>query len=384
MVGLSNLSVYIKGQGIVKTNVAWKNGIITAIGDDCGPLTPPRGLHLPNDFRGILVPGFLDEHIHGAAGADTMDGLRGIAKMANALPKEGTTAFLATTMTQSVDRTEAVLADIATYAQKKGRGAVLLGAHMEGPFLSPDYIGAQNPAYLATYTPEIWARFVKAADGYIKLVSLAPEMAGNAELLQALRAQNIAACAGHTNATFAQVAQASVRGLSGITHTFNAQSPFRHREAGVAGAALLIDSLCCEVIADLLHVSVPALRLLVKSKPKDKLILITDAMRQKGLSDGISELGGQKVYVQNGEARLADGTLAGSTLRMNQAVKNLVESAGVSFTDAIDAATFNPARHLGLTDRGQIGVGFCADFTALDHDYRVLFTIVGGKVVYQA
>lgn len=383
MTGFSNISVYIKGQGIVKTNVAWEEDTIRALGEDCGKITPPKGLDLPEDFNGILVPGFIDEHVHGAAGADTMDGAHALSKIANALPKEGTTSFLATTMTAEPQETCRVLRDIASYCAKKGRGASLLGAHMEGPFLSCDYIGAQNGAYLEHYTPEALLSYVNASQNHIKLMSFAPEAEGGTELLQDLRAQGIRACAGHTAATFAQIAQSAVRGLSGITHTFNAQSPFHHREAGCVGAALLIDSLYCEVIADLLHVSVPALRLLFKSKPKDKVILITDAMRQKGLPDGISELGGQTVYVKNGEARLADGTLAGSTLKMNVAIKNIVQKAGVPFTDAIDYASFNPARHLGLTDRGQIAKGLRPDFCALDHDFNVLFTIVGGKVVYQ-
>ncbi len=383
MTGFSNISAYIKGQGIVKTNIAWKGDTICAIGEDCGKITPPKGLDLPEDFNGILVPGFIDEHIHGAVGADTMDGARALSKMANALPKEGTTSFLATTMTASEKETCRVLSDIASYCAKKGRGASLLGAHMEGPFLCPKYIGAQNGAYLAQYQPQTLLHYVNASKNHVRLMSLAPEIEGGTELLQDLRAQDIRACAGHTGATFAQIAQGAVRGLSGITHTFNAQSPLHHREAGCVGAALLIDSLYCEVIADLLHVSIPALRLLCKSKPKDKIILITDAMRQKGLPDGISELGGQTVYVKNGEARLENGTLAGSTLQMNVAIKNIVEKAGVPFTDAIDYASFNPARHLGLSDRGQIAKGFRADFCALDHDYNVLFTIVGGKVVYQ-
>ncbi len=383
MTGFSNVSVYIKGQGIVKTDLAWKKDTIVSIEKTDASLSLPKGLTLADDFDGIIVPGFIDEHIHGAAGADTMDGARALAKMAKALPAEGTTSFLATTMTQDVETTARVLADIGTYLSKKQKGASLVGAHMEGPFLSKKYIGAQDPVKIATYSPELLAKFVHASQDSVKLMSFAPEIDGGAELLQDLRARDIRASAGHTGATFDQIASASVRGLSALTHTFNAQSPLHHREAGCVGAGLLIDSLYCEVIADLLHVSVPALRLLFQSKPKDKVILITDAMRQKGLPDGISELGGQKVIVKNGEARLEDGTLAGSTLRMNVAVKNAVKGAGVALTDALDYASFNPAQHLGLYDRGQIAVGKRADFCALDHDFNVLFTIVGGKVVYQ-
>ncbi len=383
MTGFSNVSVYIKGQGIVKTDLAWKKDTIVSTERSDTPLKTPKGLDLPDSFDGIIVPGFIDEHIHGAAGADTMDGFRAFSKMAKALPKEGTTSFLATTMTQSDAQTTRILSEIADYCSKKRSGASLVGVHMEGPFLSEKYIGAQNPAHLARYSPDLLDRWIQASQNTVKLMSFAPEIDGGTELLQDLRSRSICASAGHTAATFDQIAAASVRGLTALTHTFNAQSPLHHREAGCVGAGLLIDSLYCEVIADLLHVSAPALRLLFRSKSKDKVILITDAMRQKGLPDGISELGGQKVIVKNGEARLEDGTLAGSTLRMNTAVKNVVQSAGVALTDALDYASFNPAQHLGLYDRGQIAVGKRADFCALDHDFNVLFTIVAGKVVYQ-
>ena len=173
-------------------------------------------------------------------------------------------------------------------------------------------------------------------------------------------------------------------GAVGITHTYNAQSPLHHRDIGTVGAALLLDDLQTEIIADTIHVSVPAIKLLVKNKPKEKITLITDAMRAKGMPDGESELGGQKVFVKNGEARLADGTLAGSVLKMNVAVKNMVEKVGVSFTDAIDFATKNPARMMGLSDKkGSIKVGKDADFAVLDKDFNVLMTIRAGKVIYK-
>jgi N-acetylglucosamine-6-phosphate deacetylase len=178
--------------------------------------------------------------------------------------------------------------------------------------------------------------------------------------------------------------EAVAHGLKNVTHTYNAQSPLHHREIGVVGSALLLDELHTELIADEIHVSVPAMQVLLKNKPKNKVILVTDSMRAKGVEEGISEIGGQKVIVKNGEARLENGTLAGSVLKMNIAIKNLVEDLGVSLTDAIDYATINPAKALGVEkDLGSIAVGKKASFTVLDKKYNVVMTIVNGNIVYK-
>ena len=174
-------------------------------------------------------------------------------------------------------------------------------------------------------------------------------------------------------------------GATNVTHTYNAQSPLHHREIGVVGSALLLEDLYCELICDTIHVSVPAMQLLVKNKRADKLALITDAMRAKGLADGVSELGGQTVYVKGGEARLADGTLAGSVLRMNRALQNMVEKVGVPLTQAVDYCTINPARTLKMeNEAGSIAEGKRADFAVLNDKFDVLYTVRDGKIIYKA
>ena len=214
------------------------------------------------------------------------------------------------------------------------------------------------------------------------MVTLAPEEDGGEMLIRLLKEEGITVSAGHSGATVDQIEAAEKCGLSCITHTFNAQSPLHHRQAGVVGAALLNDGLYCEVIADAVHVSVPALKLLIKSKPAEKLILITDAMRAKVAAEGVSELGGQTVYVNDGQARLKDGSLAGSVLKMNVAVKNLVEKCGAPVEYALDCASYNPACNLGLQEEyGSIRCGAAADFTLLDGKFNVVTTVVGGEVV---
>lgn len=380
MKGLKNVTAYVAGKGLVKTDIAFEDGKIVAIGklDDVEPIF---------DTDGVVLPGFIDEHIHGAGGADAMDGTeQALQTISEYVAKEGTTGFLATTMTQSPENIGKALKNVKTVREKgEYKGAEILGVHLEGPFISPKHVGAQPLEYVAKPAPETFDKYNEISGGNIKVVTLAPEVEGGLDLVEHLAKIGVVASIGHTGAKFSDVEAAVAAGATNVTHTYNAQTPLHHREAGVVGAAMLIDELNCEMICDTIHVSVPAIKIFVKNKPHDKFTLITDAMRAKGMPDGLSELGGQQVFVKNGEARLSDGTLAGSVLKMNVAVKNLVEKVGVSFTDAVDFASANPAKNLGLYDeRGSIEVGKRADFAVMDKDYNILYTVIGGKVVYKA
>lgn len=380
MKGLKNVTAYVAGKGLVKTDIAFEDGKIVAIGklDDVEPIF---------DTDGVVLPGFIDEHIHGAGGADAMDGTeQALQTISEYVAKEGTTGFLATTMTQSPENIGKALKNVKTVREKgEYKGAEILGVHLEGPFISPKHVGAQPLEYVAKPAPETFDKYNEISGWNIKVVTLAPEVEGGLDLVKHLAKIGVVASIGHTGAKFSDVEAAVAAGATNVTHTYNAQTPLHHREAGVVGAAMLIDELNCEMICDTIHVSVPAIKIFVKNKPHDKFTLITDAMRAKGMPDGLSELGGQQVFVKNGEARLSDGTLAGSVLKMNVAVKNLVEKVGVSFTDAVDFASANPAKNLGLYDeRGSIEVGKRADFAVMDKDYNILCTVIGGKVVYKA
>lgn len=379
MEGFKNVRAYVEGQGVITTDIEIENGRITRIGK-----SEKNGL--TREIGGILLPGFIDQHVHGAGGADAMDATESaLQTISSKLAEEGTTAFLATTMTQSKKNISAALGTVAE-VRAKGvfSGAEILGVHLEGPFISLKHVGAQPIEYVAEPDAAVFDEYMKLSGNSIRMVTLAPEVKGGIELISHLKNRGVAASVGHTDATYADVVCAVKAGAGNVTHTYNAQKGLHHREIGVVGAAMLLDELNCELICDLIHVSAPAVKLVIKNKPRDKVTLITDAMRAKGLPDGLSELGGQQVFVKNGEARLKDGTLAGSVLRMNVAVKNLVEKVGVNFTDAVDFATANPAKNLRVyNERGSIAVGKRADFTVLDESFNVLLTVVNGKTVYK-
>ena len=381
MNGFINANVYVSGKGIIKTNLGIENGKIAYIGENQNMIIKPY----PYASNQVIVAGFIDEHIHGAGGFDAMDGsvdaLHGIA---NAIAKEGTTSFLATTMTQSEQNILKAVSSVKDYKDLNYTdGAEILGIHLEGPFISTKHIGAQPLEYVVAPSVELFDKYNQASGNNIKIVSLAPECEGANTLISHLKNKGVIASAGHTDAGYSDIEKAIEYGLSNITHTYNAQKPLHHREIGTVGSAMLFDEANCEAICDLIHLSAPAIKLLIKNKPKEKFTLITDSMRAKHLPDGESELGGQKVIVKNGEARLENGALAGSTLKMNDAIKNLVLSCSVKFTDAIDYATINPAKSLKIdSHKGSIAVGKDADLTVLDGEFNVCLTIRNGNVIY--
>lgn len=381
MKGFKNVNVYVENEGIIKRDVAIENGKIAEIGLN---LDITEAFPCKEDC--VVLPGFIDEHIHGANGADAMDGSeKALSTISEAIAAEGTTSYLATTMTQSVQNVKAALSAVKRYRENNvDSGARLIGVHLEGPFISEKHVGAQPLTYLSEPKIDVFDEYYKASGNSIKIVTLAPEEPNAELLITDLVKKGVHPSAGHTDAGYNDVKAAMEIGLDCITHTYNAQRGVHHREIGTVGAALLEDGLYAEAICDLVHLSAPAVKLLIKNKPKDKLILITDSMRAKYLPDGESELGGQKVFVKNGEARLENGALAGSILKMNDAIKNLVLKLGVPFTDAVDYATANPAKHLNLfNETGSIKKGKRADFCVLSEEFDVMLTVRDGKIIYK-
>ena len=377
-----NATVYVDGEGLKKCSVSFDEKIEKIC---CCAEEKAEVIEIPENA--VVLPGFVDQHIHGAGGSDGMDGtVEDIAIIAKTVAAEGTTSFLVTTMTQSKENITKAMQAVKAYREANSdEGARVAGIHLEGPFIAASHKGAQPLEYVAAPDVATFDEYNAASGKAIKLVSLAPEVEGAEALIRHLKDEGVVASIGHSAAKYTDVAKAVEAGASNVTHTYNAQTALHHREIGVVGSAMLIDELNCELIADTIHVSVPAMKLLVKNKPADKLTLITDAMRAKGIPDGVSELGGQTVYVKNGEARLADGTLAGSVLRMNRAVENFVTKVGVPFEKAVDCATINPAKNLGIDNEvGSIKVGKRADFVVLNDKYDVLLTVRDGKIVYKA
>ena len=381
MKAFKNASVYAEGKGIIRTSVYFDDKI-RQIG---GYVAGAEEIELPENA--VVLPGFIDEHIHGAGGCDAMDGTtKDLAIIAETVAKEGTTSFLATTMTQSKENILKAMRAVKEYREAAGeQGARIAGVHLEGPFIAAAHKGAQPLEYVAAPDAKTFDEYNAACGNAIKIITLAPETDGALDFIRHIVAQGTVVSIGHTGAKYAEVKAAMEAGATNVTHTYNAQSPLHHREIGVVGSALLLEDLYCELICDTIHVSVPAMQLLVKNKRADKLALITDAMRAKGLADGVSELGGQTVYVKGGEARLADGTLAGSVLRMNRALQNMVEKVGVPLTQAVDYCTINPARTLKMeNEAGSIAEGKRADFAVLNDKFDVLYTVRDGKIIYKA
>lgn len=356
---------------IILTSVEIKNGKIHSIGKTCNE----EGLDLSNYY---LAPGFIDQHIHGADGADFMDGTKEAnEKIAKALLQEGTTSFVGTTMTQSIPNINKA---IAALNEGVSGGANLIGVHLEGPFVCETFKGAQPAEYILPGNVEQFKDFNKHKN--IKIISMAPEEDQD-NLVKYCADNNIIVSLAHTNATHDDVVLALKNGAKGFTHGYNAMSKLHHRDIGVVGSMLLYNEAYAELICDGIHVSPAAVRLLYKNKGRENLILITDSMRAKYLPDGKSELGGQEVFVKNNEARLKDGTLAGSILKMNDAVRNMMKFANVTLVDAVYMASTTPAKNLGLTTKGFIAEGMDADLVILDKDINVIKTIVNGKVLYE-
>jgi N-acetylglucosamine-6-phosphate deacetylase len=342
--------------GFVRGRLAWDQGRITRV--DGPPLSEAevRADHATP----LLLPGFIDLHVHGGGGADTMDAGDAVARLAREHVQHGTTALLATTMTAPLAEIEAALRALAPACAQRASGAArVLGVHLEGPYISPDKLGAQPPFARLPSLSEILALHAIAP---IRLLTLAPEVAGSLALIPALVGAGMRVQLGHSTATYEQAVAALAQGASGFTHLFNAMSALHHRAPGVAGAALA-HAQHAEIIPDLLHVHPGAIHAALRAIPG--LFCVTDATAAAGMPDGDYRLGRQTVSKCLGGVRLADGTLAGSTLTMDQALRNLV-AIGLPLAQAAARVSTHAAQYLGLADRGRLAAGAWADVVVLD------------------
>lgn len=334
------------------------------------------------DAKGKYVsPGFIDIHIHGNMGKDTMDATKeALTTIAKSIVRHGVTSFLPTTMTmdqESIYNALDAIKSLMGYGEDK---AEILGAHLEGPFINQKYKGAQNESYIIEPSYE----FIEKYKDVIKVITYAPEQDENFKFTkEVVKNTDIALSIGHSKATFNQATEAINLGARNITHLFNAMTPLNHRNPGVVGAGLTSD-IYCEIIADKIHISEDLFQFILDNKGEDKLILITDSIEAGGLEDGEYSLGGQKVTVKDSQARLESGALAGSVMPLNKMVYNFLNNTNLDIRKVVRLAAINPARSIGIDKtKGSIEIGKDADIILIDEDINCYMTINKGKVVYK-
>jgi N-acetylglucosamine-6-phosphate deacetylase len=321
-----------------------------------------------------ILPGFIDLHVHGGAGRDMMEGGDAPHVIARLHAKHGTTSLLATTMTAPVEDIERALDAIGAACKERGRNeARILGVHLEGPYINSGKLGAQPP-----FAREASMAEVKRFDGQapMRLITVAPEIDGHLALVKQMADAGIRVQIGHTNGSYEDGVQALEHGAAGFTHLFNAMPGLHHREPGMAGAALA-HAQYAEIIPDLLHVHPGAIKVALRAIPK--LFCVTDSTAAAGMPDGQYMLGRQVVHKCMGGVRLADGTLAGSTLTMDQALRNLV-SIGLTIEDASRRVSTNAADYLGETRRGRLAPGCFADLVVLDRNLCLKAVYIEGEL----
>ncbi len=344
----------------------------------------PEGTEIIDACGQTVIPGLVDMHIHGYLGEDASDGkFEGIKTMAEGVAKNGVTSFLPTTMTVSYNelRTafEQIRAAMRLSSAPDWQGAQVLGVNAEGPFINPSKKGAQAGENIRKGD----AAFLQEYLDIIRVFTIAPEMPGNMDCIREMAGKCLISM-GHTGANYDQAIAAFDAGVGHVTHLFNAQTPLLHRDPGVVGAALTENRVSCELIADTFHVHRRLFSLVTRMKG-DNLVLITDCTRAGGLADGEYTLGGQPIFVKGIECRLADGTIAGSVLKLNEAVRNLLDNTDWPIWRAVNAASLTPARCIGVADRkGSLEAGKDADIAVCDGNFNISRTILGGRDIYIA
>jgi N-acetylglucosamine-6-phosphate deacetylase len=368
--------------GVVQhPRVIVEDGIITHVGnrDD---VVFPADANISSHPNAALAPGFIDIHIHGSGGHDVMEGTpEALLAVERAMARHGVTSYLATTVTAPIPDTLESLKRlgewIASDRDPAGR-AVPLGIHLEGPFISHAKRGVHPPSHIQAPSIELFDRFNAASSGNVRLMTVAPEGEHAEALISHASSEGVVISVGHSDATREQTRKAIASGARHATHAFNAMRPLDHREPGILGAVLTDERVSAEVIADGVHVHPDIVKLLVNAKSVHGVLLVTDAISATGMGDGTYQLGGFKVEVRGDRCEF-EGRLAGSVLTLDRAVRNVAHFASVSMCEAVLMASVNPARLLGLTDRGDIRKGMVADVNVLDNDGKVVKTFHAGR-----
>ncbi|EGG35576.1 N-acetylglucosamine-6-phosphate deacetylase [Paenibacillus sp. HGF5] len=327
-----------------------------------------------------LIPGMIDVHIHGANGYDMMDGTEdSIQEVSRACAATGCTSFLATSVSSTIEDLLNMIRSVKGVIGRE-QGAKIAGIHLEGPYLNPKRKGMQNEKYLRHPNLEEMKLIFQEAGSLIKMVTIAPELPGGLELISFLKEHGVVIAVAHSDATYEEAKLAFTAGASHVTHCFNGMRPIHHRDPGLIVAAFEEPHVSLQAIVDQVHLHPAIVRLMHRLKGPEGMVLITDALQAMGLGDGNYMFGGHQVTVSEGIARLADGTLASSTVTMNEALR-LTEANGISMENAVRMASTTPAHILGLSYKGKIEVGYDADLVLMDERYQVQWTMIEGNIV---
>lgn len=363
------------GAIVIEDNKIWELGRVTdvEVPEDCEVI----------DVTGkMIMPGFVDLLVHGGGGFGFADpNEESIPKASQYFLENGSTTVLASLYAKPKDQLLADLSRIAKYI-KSHPDSNIVGIHMEGPYLNKTLKGAMNEEYLWTPSVESWNEMWEASQGLIKIMTIAPELPHAISVMRKAASQGVVLSIGHSMANYEEVLLAIDNGAAHVTHMFNAMEQLHHRKPGIILGALLNKELKIELIADTLHVHPAVMELLLKLKGSNGIILITDSIRAGGMHEGEYEFADQKVYMKNEKAVLEDGTLAGSTLTLNRAIRNMVKTANANITDAVRMASLNGAKVIGIK-RGILAAGKDADIVVLNDEYEVEMTIMQGKIKYQ-
>ncbi len=404
--GLVRGATLVLSDRICYGGMIWQEGILKEIFEEASQIQEPKlqsGGPAPImlgqqalkgttvwDMEGdLLIPGLIDTHVHGAGGCDVMDGTKeSLQTLAEALLKEGTTAFLPTTMSSSREQLKRVLQNVADFHRGHFRSAEILGLHLEGPFLVMEFRGAQATQLIWDGTKDGSAQFLqnllREFPGLVKILSFAPERPDGRELAEVCLAHGVIPSAGHTAADFARMEEAVQWGVRHITHAFNAMPGIHHRNPGLLTKALLDETITLEIIADGVHIHPAVLELVLRNKSPERVCLISDGTRAVGMPEGEYDLGGQKIMVHQGMAQLSDGTIAGSAYPLHQGLKTLVQKLHYPLPEAVRYATSNPARLLGIDHRvGSLEPNKEATFIRLSSDLDIKQVWLQGRLVFE-
>ena len=380
MLQITNATIHTPGRVIPRGSVVIDGARIVAAGA-AGDVPVASGATVVNAGGMLLVPGFIDLQLNGAFGHDFTADPASIWRVAAGLPRYGVTAFLPTIITSPLEQVEAGMQVVRDGRPKDFRGAAPLGLHVEGPFLNPKKKGAHNQQHLRPPTPEAVAGWSPTSG--VRMVTMAPENPGALEVIAALASRGVVVSTGHSMATYDEAVAGFDAGARYGTHLFNAMPPLGHRDPGLPGALLADDRMTVGFIADGVHTHRSIIALVWRMLGPRRMSLVTDAMAALGMPPGSHRLGDYDVIVDATSCRLADGTLAGSILELDQALRNLIDITGCSLDEALETMTTTPAKLLGLDgERGRIAPGYTADIVLLSSDLRVQTTIASGEIVY--